>query len=175
MVDVQRELNLINKHIRHHHTQAGEVVHWYEWLPFDEAGGSTYDDVYDEGNFTGAGRKYKPAVVVPTIYIEEIEDESRAIEEGRQPTQNVRLTILFKDMLEAGIDDPEEYRPHLNDMFLYDNRYYSVYKYKARGRLREEVIVAVEGVEVYVDQEYVLDLPPVYSPDTNLPWPDTLP
>jgi hypothetical protein len=174
-MDVQRELSLINKHIRHHHTEAGETIYWYEQLPFDVAGGSTYDDVYDEGNFTGAGRKYKPAVLLPTIYVEEIEDESRAIEEGRQPTQNMRITMLFRDLVEAGIEDPEEYRPHLNDMFMYDNRYYNVYRYKARGRLREEVIVAVEGVEVYVEQELVLDLPPVYSPDVDLPWPATLP
>jgi hypothetical protein len=144
-------------------------------IPFDEVGGSTYDDVYDEGNFTGAGRKYRDAVALPTIYVEEVEDESRAIEEGRQPTQNMRITMLFKDLVDAGIEDPEEYRPHLNDMFMYDNRYYNVYRYKARGRLRNEVIVAVEGVEVYLDQELVLDLPPVYSPDVDLPWPATLP
>ena len=175
MVDVQRELGLINKHIRYHHAQAGETVHWYELKPFNSVGGSTYDDVYDEGNLTGAGRKYRAAVVLPTIYVEEVEDESRAIEEGRQPTQNLRLTMLFADLVEAGIEKPEEYRPHLNDMFMYDSRYYNVYRYKARGRLRDEVIVTVEGVEVYLSQDMVLDVPPAYSPSVTLPWPATLP
>lgn len=174
-MDVQRELGLITKHIRYHHTQAGETVFWYQLIPFGETGGSTYDDVYDEGDTTGGGRKYRTAIVIPTVYVEEIEDEARAIEEGRQPTQNLRLTLLFRDLVEAGIENPEEYRPHLNDMFMFDNRYYNVYRYKARGRLREEVIVTVEGVEVFIGQEMVRDLPPTYYPSVTLPWPATLP
>lgn len=174
-MNVNTELSLINKHIRHHHDVAGGSVLWYEMIPFDEAGGSTYDDVYDEGDMTGNGRKYRAPVEIPTIYIEEVEDESRAIEEGRQPTQNVRMVILFKDMVDAGIFNPAEYRPRLNDVFRYDARYYAIYRYKARGRLREEVVVAVEGVEVYLDQEFVLDAAPAYTPDENLPWPTFLP
>jgi hypothetical protein len=149
-------------------------VLWYQLVPFSP-GGSTYDDVYDEGNLTGAGRRYLPPLVLPTLYVEEVEDEARAIEEGRQPTQNVKLTMLYRDLVDAGMLNPEEYKPHLNDMFRYDGRYYNVYKYKARGRLREEVIVAVEGVEVYLGQEFVLDVAPTYTPSETLPWPTSLP
>lgn len=173
-MEVSRELDLINKHIRHHHETAGESVVWFEFLSL-ASGGSTYDDIYDEGDTTGNGRNYAPGIEIPTVYVEEIEDENRAIEEGRQPTQNVKLTIAIKDMIEAGVTSPHEYQPHLNDMFLYDGRYFSVYRYQARGRLRNEVLVAVEGVETYAEQEFVYDVAPNYSPSTTLPWPTTLP
>lgn len=175
MVGVNTELSLINKHVRFHNSIAGETIIWYELLAFGTIGGSTYDDVYDEGDFGTNGRKYATGVPVPVIYVEEIEDEARAIEDGRQPTQKLSLTILFQDMEDAGIKFPEEYRPHLNDMFRYDGRYYNVYRYKARGRLRNEVIIAVEGVETFLEQEQVMDTPPTYAPSSSLPWPATFP
>jgi hypothetical protein len=57
-------------------------------------------------------------------------------------------------------------------MFMYDERYYDVYRYTARGHLHDEVLIAVEGVEVYPEQELKWDTAPVAS--TSDPWPDTL-
>lgn len=49
-MDVRRELDLINKHFRRHHTSVGETVVWYEFAPLGSASvNSIYDDVYDEG------------------------------------------------------------------------------------------------------------------------------
>jgi len=175
-MDVSRELGLINKHIRHRNQYAGESVVWYEFDPLQsDGGGSLYDDIYDEGGPGSTGRMYKKGVKVPTIYITEIEDSYRAIPEGRQPVQNIQATVLFEDLKRAGINNPREYNQHLNDIFLYDHRYYKVSDYKARGRVDSEVIVLVNGYEVFPDQEMPYDTGPDGIFETRLSWPTSFP
>lgn len=172
-VDLTREFHRMDREIHRRIDIVGEHVVWFQFLEF--GAGTTYDDVYDEGPVGVNGRSYDSGHIVPTIYAEEFEDEARAVEDGRQPTQNVRLTIRMTDMEQAGLTSPGEYQPHLRDVFLYDNRYYQVYKYSARGRMEgEEVLVAVEGVEIYGDQEYPFDNNPAYV-EVESPWPNTLP
>jgi hypothetical protein len=60
-------------------------------------------------------------------------------------------------------------------MFLYDGRYFSVVSYRVRGRARDDVIVVVEGIEIYINQEMPFDPGPSSLGVTNLPWPTTLP
>jgi hypothetical protein len=170
-VDLTREFHRIDDEIHRRIDIVGETVTWFEYLEI--GAGSTYDDIYDEGPVGGGGRSYTSGVNIPTIYAEEIEDENRAMEEGRQPTQNMRLTIRLTDAEHAGLTAPGEYQPHLKDMFLYDSRYYQVYKYRVRGRMEgQEVLLVVEGVEVYGDQEFPFDNNPAYVV-TEPPWPNT--
>src|SRR5688572_17428598 len=105
MVDVRKELSLINKHIRQHNREAGEYVLWFEFDPFAGAAsaGSFYDDVYDEGAPGEGGRRYLPAVRIPTVYVEEVEDKFNLHEDGRQPTQNIYVVMLFDDVRQAGV------------------------------------------------------------------------
>lgn len=174
VVDLRRELNHINKQIRTHGRTAGESVVWYEFAAFDY--GSTYDPVYDESPQGPLGIAYKPGVVIPTIYVEEIEDTNRAIEMGRQPVQKVHFSALMLDVVRAGLTEPWEYQPHLNDLFLYDGRFYHITYYRARGRLRDEVLLVVEGQETYIDQEHVNDILTNQVPSIqDLPWPSNLP
>lgn len=178
-MDTRRELGLINKHIRQRNRDAGEYVVWYQFNPLD-TGGSTYDDVYDEGAPGIGGKTYDRGIVVPTIYVEEVEDSYRAIDDGRQPTQNIRLTVLFKDLVSVGIEDPREYRPHLNDVFEYDSRFYKIQDYRVRGRLHRfnpsgEAIVVVAGYEVFIDQEMPFSFGPRNPDIQDLPWPNTFP
>lgn len=174
MLDVRRELDLINKHYDRHQRYAGESIVWYEFISISE--GSVYDDIYDESPRGSAGLSYRPGVSIPTIYVAEVEDTNRAIDEGRQPIQNVSVILSAKAVEESGISAPWEYQPHLKDLFYYDGRYYSVINYRARGRLRGEVLVAVDGKEVYVDQEMVNDRFLSHAPVIqDLPWPDRLP
>lgn len=170
-MDVRREHGLINKHYRHHTRNYGDHVVWFE---FDKEE-TEYDNIYDYGDVGTAGRTYKTGVPIPTIYVEEIEDQNRAIEEGRQPVENIRAIFSMEDLRRCGITEPWEYQPHLNDLFFYDGRYFKVYEYRVRGRLRGEVLVAVEGVEVYVDQEMTFDNAPVTGYTENYAWPNTLP
>ena len=176
-MDIRRELDLINKHFRVHHQTAGESVVWYEFIPLgtESAISSVYDDVYDEGRPLESGRKYKPGVVIPTLLIAENEDQKRSIPEGRQVVQTMNLFIGLKDMRDAGISNAHEYSEHLNDIYLYDGRYYTVFDYKVRGRLRDDVFVLVQGLEIKVDQEFVNDPGPGVMTIDNPPWPATLP
>lgn len=176
-MDVRRELSLIRKHYRQYHRDTGESVVWFEFVPFANAAsaGSIYDDIYDEGSPSQGGRTYKSGVTIPVLMITETEDQKRAIPEGRQPVQLVNFVASIEDVRQAGVSSPFEYQPRLNDMFLYDGRYYSVASYRVRGRARDDVLVVVEGIEVYVNQEMPNDPgPPAFSIQ-NDSWPSSLP
>lgn len=175
-MDVRRELASIRRHYRQYHKNVGETITWFEFEPLANAAsaGSVYDDVYDEGTPGTGGRKYKPGVVVPVLMITESEDTKRAIPEGRQPVQIVNLVASMQDFREAGISHPYEYRDHLNDMFLYDGRYMSVMSYRVRGRAKDDVLVVVEGLEIYINQEMPYDIGPDPLSIQNLPWPSRI-
>lgn len=176
-MDLRKEANNIRKQYRSYHSYAGESVVWYEHQPLANAAsaGSLYDDVYDEGYVGTGGKSFKPGVVVPVLMITESEDTKRAIPEGRQPVEIVNLVASVQDFRDAGVSNVFEYRPHLNDMFLYDGRYFSVMAYRARGRLRDDVLIVVEGLEVYINQEMPFDPGPEAYAVKNYPWPTTLP
>jgi len=172
-MELRRELDLINKHFDWMHRTQGEVVVWYEFLPLGN--GSAYDDVYDEGPVGAGGRAYKPGVLLPVLRVQEREDQKRAIPDARLPMQNVMLFVAAKAMRDAGVENVWEYETHFNDMFKWDGRFYTVHDYMVRGRLRNEVYIMIEGIQVYVDQEMVNDPGPTDLPTTDLPWPSELP
>lgn len=179
MTVVKRELNEIRKHYHQYHREAGEAVIWYEFIPFasSASAGSVYDDVYDEGSRGEGGRKYEEGITVPVLLITESEDTKRSIPDGRQPVQLVNIVASVQDFKKAGIDAPWEYQNHLNDMFQYDGRYYSVVTYRVRGRARDDVLLVIEGIEIYVSQEMVNDpgIGGFSVPTSTYPWPAHLP
>ena len=60
-------------------------------------------------------------------------------------------------------------------MFFYDGRHYSVNAYRVRGRAQEDVVVTFEGIEKYIDQEFVNDPGPPSVTTIDYGWPATLP
>lgn len=187
-MDSRTELSLINKHVRQHNREAGEVVYWFEFdwnepaypassfpSPALYSELPTYDDVYDEGGPGPRGRRYSGGLAIPTIYVEEFEDQFTLQDDGRQPIQNLAVTILFRDMELAGLSDPAEFKRHLNDIIFYDEKYYKVWEYRVRGRLPSEVIIAVRGFEIMIDQEFPFDPGPPTLAALDLPWPNTFP
>lgn len=176
-MDLRAEANNIRKQYRSYQSYAGESVIWYEYQPLANAAsaGSYYDDVYDEGVRGTGGKSFKTGITVPILMITESEDTKRAIPEGRQPVEIVNLVASVSDFRDAGISTVFEYREHLNDMFLYDGRYFSVMSYRVRGRLRDDILVVVEGLEVYINQEMPFDPGPDAYTVNNYPWPTTLP
>ena len=144
-------------------------------MPLGE--GSTYDDVYDESPEGSEGLTYREGIILPTIYVEEVEDTNRAIDTGRQPTLNLSALVTMEDMVKAGILDPSEYQQHMKDMFFYDGRYYGVVEYRVRGRLRDDVVVQITGKETYIDQEHQNDtFLSSHAPNIqDYAWPDTFP
>lgn len=152
------------------------AIVWYEFIPLGSASvNSLYDDVYDEGIRGTGGKKYKPGVTLPVMLASENEDERRAIADGRKPTQTMSMFITMKDMKDAGLYQPWEYRNHLNDIFVYDGRFYNISSYKVRGVIKDEVFVLVTGYETFVDEELVNDPGPDNLGVANYAWPSTLP
>jgi hypothetical protein len=176
-MDVTRELIEIRKNYRRYHRDVGEAIIWYEFTPFSTAAssGSIYDDVYDEAPLGNGGRRYKPGKTVPVLMVTESEDTKRAIPEGRQPVQLVNFVASVEDFRGAGVSNVWEYQNHLNDLFQYDGRYFSVVTYRVRGRARDDVMVVVEGIEVYIQQEMMndSDIGGYFIPE--FPWPARLP
>jgi len=175
-MNVNRELDEIRKHYRRFHRESGESIIWYEFIPLgsDTSTESVYDDVYDEGNPSTGGKRYKAGITVPVLLITESEDQKRAIPEGRQPTELVNFVASVQDFRDAGIEAPWEYQNHLNDIFQYDGRYLSVVSYRVRGRARDDVMIVVEGIEIYINQEMVND-PGIGGFEVpELPWPATI-
>lgn len=176
-MDIRREVGLVRKHYRQYQTHSGESVVWFEFLPLgtNTSTQSVYDDVYDEGTPGTGGRKYKAGLVVPVLMITEAEDQKRAIPEGRQAVQLANFVASIQDFRDAGVTAPYEYKSHLNDMFMYDGRYFSVVSYRVRGRAKDDMLVVVEGIEVYINQEMPFDTGPEAYSAQNLPWPTALP
>lgn len=177
-MNLHTELSLINKHFNKRHKEAGsEYLVWYEFIPLGTSASATsiYDDVYDESPSGTGGRKYKPGVVLPALLASETEDQRRAIPEGRLTLETMNLFVPVKAMRNAGIETVWEYRNHLNDIFLYDGRFFSVFDYAVRGRVKGEVFVLIQGQELYVDQEFVNDSNFPELSSNNLPWPASLP
>lgn len=176
-MDLRREASQIRRHYREYTRNYGETVVWFEYAPATTpaSAGSVYDDVYDEGIIGTNGRKYKNGVVLPVLMITETEDQKRAIPEGRQPVELTNFVASIEDFRTAGVSNPFEYQNHLNDMFLYDGRYFAIATYRVRGRLRDDILVVVEGIEVYINQEMPFDPGPASLGVQDLPWPTALP
>ena len=177
MTHVRREAGHIWEEYRRHNRSTGETLVWYELQPFGAtaATDSLYDDVYDEGLSSTGGLRYQAGVVLPAIQVQETEDTKRAQADGRLVVQTVIGVLSVKDMRDAGISDVTEYRKHLNDMFFYDGRYYTVTAYRSRGKVQDELIVGFEGIEKYIDQEFAFDPGPTTIVANEYDWPATLP
>lgn len=170
MIDVGRELGLINKHVRRRNREAGEFVMWYQ---YDIASASQFDDIYDEGAPGALGRRYADPIKVPTIYVAENEDLMVLREDARKPTQTTQFTILVQDAIASGVVEPGRYEQHLNDVLGYDNKLYKLYDYHVRGRLKGEVVIGIVGYEVFMDEEFLYD--PSINTSTNDLWPSIFP
>ena len=177
MTNVRREAGHIWDTYRRYHRETGEMVVWYELQPFGDtaATDSLYDDVYDEGLSATGGLRYQAGIVLPVVQIQETEDTKRAQADGRYVVQTAIGVASVKDMRDAGISDVTEYRTHLNDMFFYDGRFYSVTAYRSRGRVKDELIIGFEGIERYMDQEFAFDPGPTKITANDYAWPATLP
>lgn len=147
-MDLRREAKFFNRTVRRYQSTIGEAVVWYQ---YDIT--SAYHPVYNEG----PDRKWLAPIVVPVMHVVEIEDSERDTPEGRQPTQRISFDLLAQTAQQVGFVDPRSSAPHLNDIVAYDGRYYELRVYQDQGRMRQDLIVHVEGVEVFLSEEYNFD------------------
>jgi hypothetical protein len=156
----------IDREFSRYHQKMGESVVWF---PFDTVS-SHYYGTYDEG-----GRAYLPGILVPILWVDQIEAPEQYTSEGRRPVQGLRFAISAKAVYEVGLSDREAHGHRVwdaglinnswfddrsNDICYYNGRYYEVSNYQIRGRLREDVIIGITCTETYPEDEYTFDFPP---------------
>lgn len=147
------ELAEMNRHFQRHHNSIGTEVLWFELDVADSTHG-----VYEEG----PARVYRPGRVVPILSIVQQEDIERDSADGRQPTQVAHFVVSARTLAAAGLGSPAESPLHLNDVFLYQGRYFAITDYQIEGLVSADVMVSVQGTETFIDQEFVNDIfPPV--------------
>jgi hypothetical protein len=176
-MDLRREVRHVWDNYDWYQTHFGEPVLWYPFVPFgtNAETSSLLDPVYDEGIGGNGGRRWSTPLLLTSVMVTETEDQRRSIPEARNPIQLTNVIFSMRDLLVANLPEPWEYQEHLNDMFYYQDRFFSVNSYRVRGRAKiEDVIVVVEGIEVEVPEEMVNDPGPVLPPAID-PWPSSFP
>lgn len=130
----------------------GEAVLWLEF----DAHNSAMHPVYDEP-MEGAGRAWKPPVLVPAQYVNESEAPRDSTEDARLQTNAIRLAVPFVYMVRSGISEPQDNVRHLNDMLVYRRNFWSINRYDIRGRLRSPIMVSVTATQIRVDDDMAFD------------------
>jgi hypothetical protein len=164
VIDTRREALHIEREYTRYHQKVGESVVWYR---FDTVN-SQYSSVYDEG-----GRSYLPGILVPILWVDQIESPEQYMPEGRRPVQTIRFAVSAKAMYEVGIGDREAHGHRVwdeglvnntwfddrsNDICYYNGRYYEISNFQIRGRIREDVVIGLTGTEVYIEDERIFDV-----------------
>ena len=83
-IDMRREANRIFRAFDRYQKDVGETVVWFR---FDTVN-SRYDEIYDDGY-----RTYLTGILVPALWLDEIEDPEQYNDQGRRPTQRIRLPM----------------------------------------------------------------------------------
>lgn len=165
-MDLAHERAHIRKVYGQYQNSMGEAVVWWEYDAVDSA----YDPVYDEDAMDGA-RSWKTGLLVPAMWVNEIEGAKTQSLDGRQVRPELRLAISVETMRQVGISSPNLADRHLNDLIGYRGTYWKVTGYQIRGRLRDNLIVGVTAVKVFISDEWPNADPPTFPgfPTTDMP------
>jgi hypothetical protein len=166
VIDSRREAAHIEKEFGRYQAKVGESVVWFAF----DVHNSQYAGTYDEG-----GRRYLPGVLVPVLWIDEIEAPEQYVPEGKRPVQGLRFAVSARAIYEIGLPGTEShghqawdpgmvngvwFDSRTNDLCYYNGRYYEVSNFQSRGHVREDVIVGVTCTETYPEDEFAFDYPP---------------
>lgn len=149
----RNELRRINRHLDRYQRLNGEGVFWYEF----DGENSAPTDYLLEGT-----RHYKAPIFTPLLWVIESEDTESGQAEGRRLTPTLRSAVSMETLVKSGLSDPHDSERHLNDVIQYQRTLYGIGRYEIRGRLgREDVIVGINAVKAFPDEDWVFDtLPP---------------
>lgn len=180
-MDLAHERSHIRKVYTQYRNGFGEAVIWWEY----DAVNSEFDDVYDEDALGGAARAWKTPVIVPALWVNEIEGSKVIDLDGRQVVPELRLAASIDTLRDVGLSSPNLADRHLNDLVGYRGTYWKVTGYQIRGRLRDNMIVGVTAAKVFIHDEFPNNAPPTFPgfPTADMPkgfptdapaqsWPD---
>lgn len=145
-MDLRREIRWIDRQHAWHHRNFGETVMWYAY----DRDASTYHELPgNEGT-----RRYKQGVPVPVFAASQVEGEQTQTEGGNLPLQFLHLTISYKALSRTGIMSPTHAEGHLYDIVYYDGNYFDIRRVHLLGRLRRDLIIAIDAVQIFPSQEW---------------------
>lgn len=145
-MDVKREVAYIDRQHAWQHRQVGETVMWYM---YDRDASNYHELPGNEGT-----RRYKQGVPVPVFALNQTEGEQTQTEGGNLPVQVLHLTVPYKGLSRAGVTNPTRAEGHLYDVIYYDGNYYDIRRLHLLGRVRRDLIVAVDAVQIFPSQEW---------------------
>jgi len=166
VIDTRREARHIAEEFQRYQQKVGESVVWYRF----DTQASGYNNVYDEG-----GRQYLSGLMVPILWVDQVEPPEQYLPEGRRAVHTVRFAVSARQMYESGLSITEAtghrswdaglikgtwFDDRTNDILYYDGRYYEVMNYQIRGRIREDVIIGISCTETYPEDERMFDTLP---------------
>ena len=93
-VDMRREHAYQQRMMRDLQGHIGETVLWFRF----DVSGSQYHDVYDEGN-----KQYLPPLLIPFIWLDQVEDPKQYTDVGRRPTMRLRGAVATEQALATRI------------------------------------------------------------------------
>lgn len=154
-MDLDRERERIQRGFDWYQDAIGEVVAWFEY----DAAQSEYHHVYDEPTI-GASTKWRPAIIVPVLWINEAEPDRVNGPSGQLITPSIRLAVSKTTLDEAGVSSPMDFPRHLNDLIVYRRTYWAVTSYALHGRLRAPTIIGITAARRNVDDDMPFDTLP---------------
>lgn len=117
-----------------------EVGQSIPWHVFDPAA-TEVDPVYDTGS-TAAGRRWKPALLVPVLSAVKIEGNETQNNRGLYTVDSLRLVLSVDHARQYGLGalvfDPEK---HVVDRVIYENKVFDVTEVRTRGMLTADYAV----------------------------------
>lgn len=161
MTNMKRELRRMNRHMGRLQSLNGEGVLWYEF----DGEHSQPTDYLKEGS-----KHYLSPVAVPVLWIIESEDTESGQAEGKRLTPTVSFAVTMETLMKSGLSDPHDNDRHLNDIVQYQRTLYGIGRYEPKGRMaRQDVIVGVNGIKIFPDEDMVFDtLPPGITPNETV-------
>ena len=125
-----------------------------EWFRFDQEN-TDVDDIYD----VGAARRWKPPLLMPTLWVIREEGSDTFDQEGLYTTETLQVAVakhVLRDKLHW-VDLDRNVRERLNDRLRFEGHVYTISSFQLQGQLlRRDTIIGIMANKVRSDQ-YVWD------------------
>ncbi len=110
---------------------------------------SEMNDIFDEGE--GAGRVYRPAVVVPVLHVNHTEGRNQDLATGFYVNDDIYVTASFDQLYRTGLSFQDiEHEIYLKDRFIYDRKLWRITAIHILGQVMRgrDIIISIEGTQV---------------------------
>lgn len=151
-MDLGRERDRIQRGFEWYQNNLGEALAWFEF----DAAASQFHHVYDEPT-EGAATKWRPPIIVPVLWVNELEPPRENTPDGVLLTPSLRFAVPAQTLTDCGVSSPMDFRRHLHDLVVYRRSFWSITSYNLHGRLRAPEIIGVTAARRNVDDDMPFD------------------